>query len=53
MQIICRIAGHHRSSRRARIDYEAQRWISVCKHCDRPMIRIASGNWRMEQDEAG
>jgi len=49
MQIVCRVAGHQRSSRRARFDFEAQRWTSVCKHCDGPMVRVGERNWQLAE----
>jgi len=45
LKIVCQIAGHRRSAKAARFDYDAQRWRSVCKHCGTPMARDGDGVW--------
>ncbi len=49
MQIVCLIAGHQRSSHRAKFDYDAQRWTSVCKHCEAPMVRVGRRTWQLKE----
>jgi len=46
---LCLFSGHHRSIKRAKYDVE-RGWRSVCRHCDRPMIRIGPQNWRLENE---
>ena len=45
LSILCRLAGHSRSAKRAKFDYQAQSWQSNCQHCDQPMSRTGKGQW--------
>lgn len=48
--IVCRIFGHSRSAKRARFDYDAQRWRSVCRLCEAPMTKEEDGTgWRLDE----
>jgi len=49
LKFVCTIAGHRRSAKQARFDYDAQRWRSVCKHCGLPMVRETGGVWSLTE----
>jgi len=50
LKIICQIVGHQRSVRRAKFDFDAQRFRSVCKYCEAAMIRNADGTWHLVEE---
>jgi hypothetical protein len=55
MRLICWLRGHHRSVERAQYD-SVNGWRSVCRHCERPMVRLGKGDWRLVSEvesEAG
>jgi hypothetical protein len=37
--------GHRRSARRARMNFDAQRWESVCATCGIALARLDDGTW--------
>lgn len=45
---LCFMLGHHRSAKRAKFNFEAQRWESVCSNCGVQMIRIEHRQWRLK-----
>ena len=47
MNPFCRVFGHHRSVRHAKMNFEAHRWESVCTICGAPMIRVSHHNWHV------
>ncbi|HEV2746835.1 MAG TPA: hypothetical protein VGW34_06005 [Allosphingosinicella sp.] len=50
MRIICMVAGHWRSFKRARRDYD-RAWRSECRWCKVPMIRLGRKHWVVEERE--
>lgn len=50
MWLLCSLVGHRRSEGRAKFNYKAQQWESVCKHCGVPMVRIEHGGWRLKSE---
>lgn len=46
MRLLCHVFGHRRSRRKAKFDYDDQRWTSVCKWCGIRLDRDPIGNWK-------
>jgi len=45
VSLICMLLSHRRSRRKAKFDYDLQRWRTVCKLCGAPLERERGGQW--------
>jgi hypothetical protein len=50
VNVVCFLVGHHRSIKRARRDAETDGWISACKRCGEPMVRVGQHRWVLQSE---
>lgn len=45
LELICQVVGHKRSRRQ--IHHDGNAWLSTCRICGQPMIRVRRGVWKL------
>lgn len=48
--VMCLINRHR--PRRDQVEWNGFHYVAVCRHCEKPIVRMPKGGWRLDSDRS-